>query len=110
MRIWLNLEKVKFRTTFRPESEFGVHEVERFRNALKLLGHKANWDTNHISDLLWDLVSFCIPKASFVAFYCIPLWTPAYLNLNRKWIRITYKLVFHYLMPFRAFYENLVEF
>ena len=37
MRIWLNLEKVEFRTNFRPASEFGVHDVERFRNALKLL-------------------------------------------------------------------------
>ena len=55
MRIWLNLEKVKFRTTFRPSSEFGVHEVERFRNALKLLRHKANGVKDNISDLVWNL-------------------------------------------------------
>ena len=55
MRIWLNLEKVEFRTTFRPVSEFGVHEVERFQNALKLLRHKANGVKDHISDSVWDL-------------------------------------------------------
>ena len=55
MRIWLNLEKVKFRTTFRPASEFEVHEVERFRNAVKLLSHKANGVIDHISGLVWDL-------------------------------------------------------
>ena len=54
MWIWLNLEKVEFRTTFRPASEFGVHEVERFRNALKLLWHKANGVKDDISDLVWD--------------------------------------------------------
>ena len=55
MRIWFNLEKVEFRTTIRPASEFGVHEVERFRNALKLLWHKANGLKDHISDIVWDL-------------------------------------------------------
>ena len=55
MRIWLNLEKIEFRTTFRPASEFGVHEVEQFRYALKLLWHKANGVKDHISDLVWDL-------------------------------------------------------
>ena len=54
MRIWLNLEKVEFRTTFHPASEFGVHEVERFRNALKLLLPKANGVKDHISDLVWN--------------------------------------------------------
>ena len=51
----MNFEKVKFRTTFCPASEFGVHEVERFQNALKLLWHKANGVKDHISDLVWDL-------------------------------------------------------
>ena len=51
----MNLEKVEFRTTFRPVSEFGVHEVERFRNALKLLCHKANGVKDHILDLVWYL-------------------------------------------------------
>ena len=55
MRIWLNLDKVEFRTTFRPASEFGVHDIERFRIALKLLWHKANGVKDHISDLVWDL-------------------------------------------------------
>ena len=55
MRIWLNLEKFEFRTTFRPAPEFRVHEVEQFRNALKFLRHKANRVKDHISDLVWDL-------------------------------------------------------
>ena len=45
----------------------GVHEVERFRNALKLLWHKANGVKDHILDLVLDLGNVSHAQGEFRA-------------------------------------------